>query len=30
MTRKRIENRKRWNVDKYDETGVEIYLQQEI
>jgi len=30
MTRNRIENRKRWNVDKFDETDVERRYQQEI
>ena len=30
MTRNRIENRKRWNVDKFDETDVERHYQQEM
>jgi hypothetical protein len=30
MTRNRIENCKRWNVDKLDEKDVERYYQQEI
>jgi hypothetical protein len=30
MTRNRIENRKRWNVDKFDEIDVELHYQQEI
>jgi hypothetical protein len=28
--RNRTENRKRWNVDKFDETDVERYYQQEV
>ena len=30
MTRNRIENRKRWNVDRFDEIDVERHYQQEI
>ena len=30
ITRNRTENRKRWNVDKFDETDVEHYYQQEV
>jgi hypothetical protein len=28
ITRNRTENRKRWNIDKLDETDVERYYQQ--
>ena len=30
ITRNRIENRKRWNIDKLDETEVQHHYQQEI
>jgi len=30
ITRNRTENRKRWNVDNFDETDVESYYQQEV
>jgi hypothetical protein len=30
ITRNRTEIRKRWNVDKFDETDVECYYQQEV
>jgi hypothetical protein len=30
ITRNRTENHKRWNVDKFDETDVERYYQQEV
>jgi len=30
ITRNRTETRKRWNVDKFDKTDVELYYQQEV
>ncbi|GFG31443.1 hypothetical protein Cfor_07802 [Coptotermes formosanus] len=30
ITRSSAENRKRWNIDKFDETDVERYYQQEV
>jgi hypothetical protein len=30
ITGNRTDNRKRWNVDKFDETDVERYYQQEV
>jgi len=30
ITRNRTENRKRWNIDKLDETGVQHHYQQEM
>ena len=30
ITRNRTENRKIWNIDKFDETNVECYYQQEV